>query len=104
MATMYFRAIRPISTTGARRCRFRLPGLWLLRCFLPAWLRLSLPVPVTVKRLRDPLCVFILGMVDLYPVGQAASLPESRPKENSLPIRPVAGFSAGTGIVQNAQT
>src|SRR5207248_1321024 len=52
-----------VATVGLRSCRLRLPVLWLFRCFLPAWLRLSLPLAVTLKRLRDALWVFIFGMV-----------------------------------------
>src|SRR4051812_50977 len=53
----------------ARRWRLRLPVLWLLRCFLPAWLRFSLPVALTRKRFLAPLCVFILGIVITIPAG-----------------------------------
>ena len=52
-----------VSTTLARSWRLRLPVLWLFKCFLPAWLRFSLPVAVTRKRFFDALWVFILGMV-----------------------------------------
>src|SRR5947209_17774862 len=63
MILTYFFSSRLVSTSLARRCRLRLPVLWLFRCFLPAWLRLSLPEAVTRKRFLEPLCVFILGMV-----------------------------------------
>src|SRR5262249_30696488 len=36
--------------------------LGLLRCFLPAWLRFSLPEAVTRKRFFEALWVFIFGM------------------------------------------
>src|SRR5262249_4776734 len=60
---MYLRANLLGINTDPRRWRLRLPVLGLLRCFLPACLRLSLPVAVTRKRFFDALCVFILGMV-----------------------------------------
>src|SRR5258708_33537094 len=60
---MYLDGNFPVSTSGARRWRLRLPVLGLLRCVLPAWLRLSLPVAVTRKRFFDALWVFILGTV-----------------------------------------
>src|SRR5258708_3967098 len=65
---MYLLARRPPSTILARNWRLRLPVLWLLRCFLPAWLRLSRPEAVTRKRFLDALWVFILGMAG--PRGQ----------------------------------
>src|SRR5256885_2875071 len=60
-------------TTSSRRWRLRLPVLWLSRCFLPAWWRLSFPEAVTRKRLRDALWVFILGMVTPWVPAGAAS-------------------------------
>src|SRR5262245_16265224 len=62
MTLIYFLAISPVSMTEWRSCRLRLPVLWLFRCFLPAWLRLSLPVPVILNRFLDALCVFCFGM------------------------------------------
>src|SRR5262245_51459639 len=59
---MYLLATRPTSTTFLRSWRLRLPVLWLFKCFLPAWLRTSLPLAVTRKRFLEALCVFILGM------------------------------------------
>src|SRR5215510_11345246 len=59
---MYFLANAGVATVGWRSCRLRLPVLWLFRCFLPAWLRLSLPVPVILNRFLDALCVFCFGM------------------------------------------
>src|SRR5262245_16136500 len=58
----YFAATSPVSKSLARRWRLRLPVLWLFRCFLPAWLRLSLPLAVTRKRFREALCDFCFGM------------------------------------------
>src|SRR5262249_60822543 len=62
IATMYFLASRVVWIRAGRSWRFRLPVLWLSRCFLPAWRRLSLPLAVALKRLREPLCVFIFGI------------------------------------------
>src|SRR5919202_3434482 len=59
---LYFWANFPVSATGARSLRLRLPLLWASRCRLLAWCRLSLPEAVTRKRFLDPLWVFILGM------------------------------------------
>ena len=42
-------------TTSSRKWRLRLPVLWLFRCFLPAWTRLSKPDAVTRKRFFDAL-------------------------------------------------
>src|SRR5262249_20966976 len=69
IALMYLRANLPPATIGSRRWRLRLPVLGLFRCFLPAWLRLSLPVAVTRKRFFDALCVFILGIVAPVPLS-----------------------------------
>src|SRR5262245_1384705 len=63
MFLMYLAATRPTSTTGRRSWRLRLALLGLLRCFLPACDRFSLPWAVTRKRFLEALCVFILGMV-----------------------------------------
>src|SRR5580765_7872486 len=60
----YLLASRPTSTLLARRWRLRLPVLWLFRCFLPAWLRFSLPLELTRKRFRAPLCVFVFGIFE----------------------------------------
>src|SRR5947207_3367036 len=62
MATMYFCATTPSSAMRPRNWRFRLDALGLLRCFLPAWARISFPLAETRNRLREPLCVFIFGM------------------------------------------
>src|SRR5579884_2106661 len=78
MILTYFAASRPPSMTVPRRCRLRLPVLWLSRCFLPAWRRFSLPVPVTRKRFFEPLWVFILGMARSLPRLRAAARPEKK--------------------------
>src|SRR5262245_40846330 len=63
MASTYLLATRPVSTSFLRKCLLRFEVLGELRCFLPAWGRFSLPLALTRKRLTEPLCVFILGMV-----------------------------------------
>ncbi len=62
MARMYFAAVRPTSVTVRRSWRLRFPVLWLFKCFLPHWVRLSFPVPVTLNRFLEALWVFIFGM------------------------------------------
>src|SRR5207245_6282726 len=63
----YLLGSRPTWTGLARKWRLRLPLLGLFRCFLPAWLRFNLPFAVTLNRLRELLCVLVLGMVP-YPL------------------------------------
>src|SRR5262249_28099626 len=67
MTLTYFFSSRLVSTILPRRCRLRLPVLWLFRCFLPAWLRLSLPVSVSRKRYLAALWVWAFGMGTLGP-------------------------------------
>lgn len=43
------------------RCLFRLDVFFVKICLRPCLFRLSFPVPVTLKRERDALCVFIFG-------------------------------------------
>src|SRR5436190_15688498 len=59
----YFLPSLPPWITCERKWRLRLPLFGLFRCFLPACLRLSLPLAVTRKRFLEPLWVFILGML-----------------------------------------
>src|SRR5437667_9904209 len=59
---MYFLIRFLLSITASRKCRLRLPVLWLSRCFLPACRRFNLPVAVTRKRFLLALWVFISGM------------------------------------------
>src|SRR5207249_7385751 len=62
MTVMYFLILFLLAMTVSRRCRLRLPVLWLSKCFFPAWRRFNLPEAVTRKRFLLPLWVFILGM------------------------------------------
>src|SRR5207244_9876129 len=74
MMSLYFLARASDRVIGSRKWRLRLPLLGLFKCFLPAWRRFSLPVPVMRKRFLAPLCVFILGMANpcLRAAGPAA--------------------------------
>lgn len=50
---------RPVTTALPLSLRFRSRFLWDNRCRLPALRWMIFPLPVVVKRLLAPLCVFI---------------------------------------------
>src|SRR6185436_20573780 len=54
------------STLSPSRRRVRVLGLCSLRCILPAWRCMSLPVPVNLNRFLAPECVFIFGIYDPF--------------------------------------
>src|ERR1700710_1401500 len=68
------------TSTDLRSLRFRLV-VFLVRMWLCiAWLRITLPVPVTLKRFAAPLCVFCFGTgVSLC---SRRALPASRSQTN----------------------
>src|SRR3712207_4074445 len=84
MLAMYFCAVAPVSATRPRSWRLRLPLLWLLRCFLPAWLRFSLPLADTRNRFLEALWLFCLGMVQSSaPVGACVVRKRSCPRRGT---------------------
>ena len=84
---MFLASPRVATVVARRRLRFRLEDFLVRMWLLNAFIRLTLPVPVTLKRFFAPWCDFIFGMTRSLYFGVriiVIDFPSRRPSLSTL--------------------
>src|SRR5262249_24937473 len=96
-ARRYFLVIELGKISGRRSCRLRLDVRPASRCRLFAWLRFSLPLPVTRNRFRTLLLVLAFGIANSDKEVPPAGRDRRRPIRRAGPVWPGQSYELTAG-------